>query len=350
MQPDRPCPILTVAVPLCVQQGHIARCLDSLMDPGGSIPEGDLEILVIDDGSAPIDSAVAMDTVPRCKGLRIVQKPDAAHGSSIEFAAEISAGTFFFVLESYDEIVSSSLRKTVALLRWLDDHGVVLDALILDRVMKDESRRQVFTRGFGKTLPSGRTFGWSEALRNLQPSSLQKASLVFRRSLLAEIGLHLPGRVFHIGSLYALLPLASTRRLYHLAIPLNIHHIDREAPSDSLQEALRNTEDRLRLVRYMVAAYALFPEGLPKKLSRYLDDTLVVYISAALATLSLSAREDRDRKKADLSQWIRRNYPEAHRRISRRISVLLTGVGGRLGRMIAKSAYRIVDVRHSFEG
>jgi hypothetical protein len=350
MQPDRSCPILTIAVPLSIQQGHIARCLDSLEHPNATFQGCDLEILVIDDGSAADDSAIARERALRLEGLRVVSKPDPVHGSSIECAAEAASGTYFYVLESYDEVVPSSLRKVVALLRWLDDRGVTLDALILDRIVRDDSRRQVFTRSFRRILPAGRTFGWTEALRDPLPTSIQKPSIVFRRDLLSECHLHLPARIFHVGSLYALLPLAWARRLYHLPVPLNIHRIDRDAPSDSLHEVLDSTEEGLRLIRYMVAAFALFPKGLPKRLAAYLEDSMSVHISATLASLSLSSRDDRERKKTDLFQWIRRNYPEAYRRISRGIHVRLTRIGGRLGRVVAKSVYRIFDTQHIFEG
>jgi glycosyltransferase involved in cell wall biosynthesis len=349
MQPGGSTPILTVVVPLNNRQGQVTRCLDSLTDSRESVPDRDLEILVIDDGSIETDSLLANDYAMRRNSLLILCKTDEDHNSSIDFAMNRATGTYMFVLESYDEVVPSTLRKVTALLRWLEDHGIALDVLVLDRILHDERNGRDYPRTFGTALPVERTFSWDETSRSLQTASLAKASLVFRRSLIIRPGLHLPARIFHVGSLYAFLPLAYSKLLYHLAEPLNIHHIDRTAPSDSYDEALLRTEDRLRVTRYLVSAFEHFPQGIPHLLESYLERTLAAFLSTTLGTLTLSARDDRERKKVELIQWIHRNHPITHRKISSRMPVRIARIGGGIGKAIASAIYRHFDARHRFE-
>ena len=345
---DRP-PVLTVAVPLYNMAGYLCRCLDSMTDSEEPIPPEDLEILVVDDGSTDTSADVARRYVEAHPNVKLLQKANGGHGSAIDHARGQATGLYFFVVDSDDLVVPSSLRKVVSLLRWLHERGVVLDVLVLERIIhydKDDMTRRQDYKGI---LPVGRTFGWDETGRFDRHAYLPMHSLVFRRSLLTEAALCLPEHTFYVDNLYAYVPLARSKVLYHLPVPLYVYHIGREGQSVSMQTALTRIDDHLRVTRAMTTTFDCIPAETDRRLVRYMADSLYSFLLVSLALLSLSDREDKDRQKKALISWMRSHHRKIYRTVASRPLVLLAQIPGAFGDFLVRLGYRIADAKLRFE-
>jgi hypothetical protein len=346
MQTSGPQPILTVAVPLFDLEGCIDRCLDSLTHPDGPLPARDVEILVVDDGSSDASAEVAAAYEDHHPRLKVLRKENGGQGSVIDHARSHATGIYFFVIDGDDEVVPDTFRRVVALLRWLDDRGTRLDALFLDRLFLDETTGATRRQRFHKVLPVNRTFGWQEIGRFGRFENLSLGSIVYRLGLLDECGLKLPRHAFFTDCIYTFVPLAHSRMLFHMPLPLLVYHKGREGQATSLEVALQRSNDRIPVIRAMAAALDGLPDGTPKKLERYLANTLSAFLLVSLGMFSLSDQDDRERKKTELIGWIRRNHRRIHRRVSGRPLVLLARIPDRPGRDLARIAFRFASAGH----
>ncbi len=337
------CPILSVGVPLYNMKGCVSRCLDSLVHDDGPYPREDLEILVVDDGSTDGSAEVALRYETRHPGLKVLSKVNGGHGSAVDYARQSAKGVYFLVVDSDDEVLPGALRKVAAFLRWMTDRGLEIDALVLERAYEDESTGKRRYCGFRHAIPSNRTFGWKDVGRFVFSETLSMHSLVFRRAHLDDSHLHLPHKTYYVDALYTFVPLAHAKRFYHLPFPLYVYHLGRPGQSVSTSFALKHTDDRMRVSRALVAEMDRVPRDAVRSQRRYLDGVLAAFLVVTLGTLTLSDRDDKERKKAGLFDWIRRTRPAIYRKVSRVPLVSLARLQGGIGRFVTRIGYRIAD-------
>ena len=340
MHPEDKQPILSVVVPLYNLQDRIGRCLDSLTHPDVHVPAGDLEVLVVDDGSTDDSAAIAQSYAERFPHVVLLRKQNGGHGSAIDMGRSIARGAFLMVVDADDLVVPDSLRRTVLFLRWMTDRGVALDVLVLDRIVEDPGLGTSLRNGYRGILPVERTFGWDETRRLRYPAFLPMHSLVFRRSLLDEAGLALPEHTFYVDTLYTTVPLSHARILFYLPIPLYRYQVGRAGQSISIGVALRKVDDHLRIMRCLAEAYDRIPPDAPRRLRRYLSGVTYAILLATLGLLTLSDRPDRDGEKRALMSWMRSNHRKCHRTVAYRPFVVLSLIRGMAGRRLVGIGYR----------
>jgi len=343
MESTLPRPVLSVGVPLYNMEAFIPRCLDSLTKESGTSRNDDLEILVVDDGSTDGSAQVARRYEARHPFLRVLSKENGGHGSAVDHARQNANGIYFLVVDSDDEVLPEALSKVVSFLRWLTDRGQSIDALILDRVLEDESTGKRIRRAYHRSLPANRSFGWEEIGRLALHESFSMHSLVFRREHLDDAHLHLPSNTYYVDNLYTFTPLGHASRFFHLPFPLYVYHLGRAGQSVSPSVMIKHTDDRMRVMRVMAAERKRFPASMGRRQRRYLDDALTAFLVVTLGTLTLSDRDDREQKKASLVDWLRRNHPDTYRRIAHRPLVALARLQGGAGRFVTRVGYRISD-------
>jgi glycosyltransferase involved in cell wall biosynthesis len=343
MDSMQPRPVLTVAVPLYNMEECVARCLDSLTHEDGPAMGGDLEILVVDDGSTDGSAGIARPYESRCPGLRLHSKANGGHGSAVDHALQVASGIYFLVVDSDDEVLPQALAKVVSFLRWLTDRGQAVDALILERAFEDEKTGKRRYRDYKHALPANRSFGWEDMGDLAFHETFSMHALVFRREHLDDVHLHLPGNTYYVDNLYTFTPLGHATRFFHLPFPLYVYHLGRPGQSVSPSVVLKHTDDRMRVSRAMVAERKRFPVTLARRQRRYLDTALAGFLIVTLATLTLSDRDDREQKKAGLIDWIHRTHPDTYRAVVRRPIVTLARLRGGVGRFVTRIGYRIAD-------
>ena len=94
--------LLSVAVPCYNSAAYMRRCVDSLL-PGGE----EVEILIIDDGSADDTLSIARDYEQKHPGVvRAIHQENAGHGGAINTALRHASGLYFKVVDSDDWVLS----------------------------------------------------------------------------------------------------------------------------------------------------------------------------------------------------------------------------------------------------
>lgn len=101
--------LVTVCVPSYNVQRYLERCLRTLIDHANA-PY--LEILVIDDGSTDSTAAIAQEFEKHYPGIvRLIQKENGGHGSTINLAIAEGNGKYFMVVDGDDWVDSQQFAK-----------------------------------------------------------------------------------------------------------------------------------------------------------------------------------------------------------------------------------------------
>lgn len=104
--------LVTICVPSFNVERYLERCLLTLIDHDMA---SYIEILVIDDGSRDHTEQIARELVARYPGIiRLIQKENGGHGSTINRAIKEGTGQYFMVVDGDDWIDSEQFAKLVA--------------------------------------------------------------------------------------------------------------------------------------------------------------------------------------------------------------------------------------------
>ncbi len=103
--------IITVCVPAYNVASYLDRCLYSLVS--GKL-SGLLEVLVINDGSTDSTQSIADEYQRHYPNIiKVINKENGGHGSTINIALDIASGTYFMVVDGDDWIDSDQMSKLI---------------------------------------------------------------------------------------------------------------------------------------------------------------------------------------------------------------------------------------------
>lgn len=107
--------LVTICVPSYNVQRYLERCLRTLVDhPMAPY----VEVLVVDDGSRDQTAFIAREFEKRYPGIvRLIQKPNGGHGSTINRAVKEGRGKYFMIVDGDDWIDSSQFAKLLEKIR-----------------------------------------------------------------------------------------------------------------------------------------------------------------------------------------------------------------------------------------
>ena len=101
--------LVTICVPSYNVQRYLERCLITLVDHPMA---GSVEVLIVDDGSKDHTAQIGKLFEQRYPGIvRLIQKPNGGHGSTINRAIAEGTGKYFMVVDGDDWIDSDQFAK-----------------------------------------------------------------------------------------------------------------------------------------------------------------------------------------------------------------------------------------------
>ena len=188
---DTSAPQLTVAVPAYNVESYLARGLESYLDPRFV---GNLEVIVVDDGSTDGTRALAEDFAARSNGvIRVISKENGGHGSAVNAGIEHARGRYFRVIDGDDWVNADGMAELLDRLADLDCDLVV-----------DKKREVDMTTGEERAFPlakgvvPGRVLDFSTVLTNADTVfQIMIHTLTARTDYLRGIGIKLLEHTFY---------------------------------------------------------------------------------------------------------------------------------------------------------
>ena len=113
-------PKLSVIIPVYNVEDYIAKCLDSVVEPGrqrmaaGQAP--DYEVIIVNDGAQDHSAEIAEGYARVCPGLvRLISIENSGQGQARNVGIEAAAGEFLYFIDSDDYLVPGGMEEILAL-------------------------------------------------------------------------------------------------------------------------------------------------------------------------------------------------------------------------------------------
>lgn len=242
--------IITLLVPVYNTEKYIRRCLDSVL-----INEinDKIEILVVSDGSRDGSVEIVQDYVARYPGtVRLVEKENGGHGSTINKGIELASGKYFRVLDSDDWFDISSFKKFVELLEHTD-----CDLVISDYTEEFIYEHREEAHKYDHLIP-GKVYCFDKMkFSEFQGEYFTLATSTYKTDVLRESGVRLDERTFYVDMEYNLEAIAGVDAFIYYDLNVYRYYIGRPEQSISIESTVRHKMDHDKVTRSMVEYYEM---------------------------------------------------------------------------------------------
>lgn len=335
--------ILSVAIPCYNSASYMGKCIESLL-PGGD----DIEILVIDDGSARDNTLeVARDYETRHPGIvRAIHQENKGHGGAVNTGIREATGTYFRVVDSDDWVDSKALVRVIARLKRLERNGTPVD-MMLTNFIYDREGAGPFSKhvmNFRHAFPANRVISWDDMGHMKQTQYILMHNITYRHSVLEASGLRLPLHTFYVDNLYAFQPLPYCCKFYYMDLNLYHYFIGRADQSVNESVMLGRMDQQLRVNKLMIDIFTHQNfNGLDKNVRKYMIIYLNKIMTVSSTLLLVGGTEEDLRKKGELWSYLKRADYKLYYRIRMSVLGVCMNLPTKLGRKTTVKGYRIVS-------
>ena len=200
--------ILTVCIPSYNAQVFLDRCIYSLINHDMA---PFMEVLVVNDGSSDFTPMIGAEYEKRYPGIvRVINKENGGHGSTINVAIKQAKGKYFKNVDSDDWVDSKNLAGLIKYLFDCDD----LDAISSDYDEVDLMTGEETPMRAGKSIEYGRVYNFTEI--NPDDAYFTIHSITFKTDILKKMSMELQHHTFFVDCEYILFPVPYIHRFTFL--------------------------------------------------------------------------------------------------------------------------------------
>ena len=240
--------LLTIVIPTYNTEKYIRRCLDSII-----VPEAldDIEVLIINDGSK--DNSVAIskeysDKYP--ESVKIIDKENGGHGSTINKGLEIANGKYFRVLDSDDWFDTNAFLKFLKKLKNCTE----------DVVVTPYYQEYVYN---GTQIPFeypgyeyDKTYTFEEIdITKMNDLYFTMASSTYLTEVLRKSNLKLFEKTFYVDMQFNVIPILEVKTVRFLNMYIYRYFIGRPNQSMSIESLIRNMPQHEKVLKFLVEFY-----------------------------------------------------------------------------------------------
>ena len=318
------------------------KCIESIMafEDG----RGDLEILIVDDGSTDDTPRKADEWHERYPDtIYVVHKENGGHGSAVNAGLEYARGRYFKVVDSDDWLDEQSMRP---IMRYLVSQSELRDAC--DLVVANYVYEKVYenTRtviDYKNVFPTDGEFTWDDIGRFRPSQYLLMHSVIYRTELLRDINLKLPEHCFYVDNIFVYVPLPAVYTIRYFDVDMYRYFIGREGQSVNEETMMRRIDQQLRITRVMIDSIDLEGDVVQKKLRRYMENYLSMMMCICSVFLRMINTPESEQKRRDIWNYLKTKRPEVYRRIRANVLNLGTNIPSEFGRRLGLGGYHLAQ-------
>ncbi len=333
--------LLTYTIPCYNSSAYMDHCISSLL--ATAVP-GEVEIVIVDDGSTKDDTAgKADDWQRRHPGLiRVVHQENGGHGEAINAGLRNATGRYFKVVDSDDWVCEDASRQVLEVLRRHHSDDDCLDLLISNYVYEHQADGAVKVIRYTNALPENRVFGWDDMRRFLPSQNLLMHSLIYRTEVLRGCGFELPKHTFYVDNIYAYTPLPHCKRIYYLNCDFYRYFIGRDDQSVNERVMVQRIDQQLKVTRIMIDKVDL-SKVRSRRLRQYMTGCLAMMMAICTVFSLLSDRPDRLQLRDGIWEHLRERDERLYRRIRHSLVGSASSLPGSMGRRVSIMLYRMAQ-------
>ncbi|MGP1349336.1 MAG: glycosyltransferase family 2 protein [Stomatobaculum sp.] len=336
--------LLSIAVPCYNSAAYMEHCIGTLLHGGG-----DVEILIVDDGSVKDNTAEIADRCEReYPGIcRAIHQENGGHGSAVCAGLAAATGVFFKVVDSDDWVDEEAYDKILATLRDFAEKNIQLDMLVSNFVYEKEGAAHKRVMNYRRVLPKNQLIGWDEIGRFLPGQYILMHSVIYRTQLLRDVGLDLPKHTFYVDNIFVYQPLPQVKTLYYLDVNFYRYFIGRSDQSVNEAVMIGRIDQQIRVTKLMLSCYD--PYKIPSaRLRRY----MILYLEIMMTICSIlaikSGEEENFEKKREVWEFLRTQNLHLYLRIRWGFLGQSVNLPGKSGRKVSVAAYKIAQKFYGF--
>lgn len=328
---------VSFVIPAYNSESYLEHAVDSLLVAGN-----DIEIIIVNDGSKDKTLSIAKSYEKRFPSIvKVIDKLNGGHGSTINSGLKVATGIFFKVLDSDDWVDKTSL---ITLLERIKEHvtyQIDVDLYMTNFVYEHVSDNTQFERDYSINFPNEEVFTWNDIKKKFRYSkTLLMHALIYKTSLLREINFELPEHTFYVDNLVSYVPLPYVRKLYYMKLPLYRYFIGRSDQSITLKNITGRYQQQIRVQKIMIDAYSYdLIKHLPRGLKHYLKHCLsAIMMITQMFTVGQDSKERRQDLK-DLWNHIKKNDIKLYRFLRYRSMNLLVNLPWKIKKFVMVKGY-----------
>lgn len=330
---------ITFAVPCYNSAAYMDHCVETLLACGD-----DIEILLVDDGSAKDNTAEIADRWEREHPgvVRAIHQPNKGHGGAVNTGLANATGFYFKVVDSDDWLDAAAMFPLMEYMRTQVEAPVPCDMVVANYVYEkvDEGVQKVM--GYSNVLPEGYEFGWDEVGTFLPSQYLLMHSVYYRTDMLRKMKLTLPEHTFYVDNIFVYEPLPHVQTMRYFDEDMYRYFIGREDQSVNESVMLGRLDQQLRVTRIMIDTVDV--EAIEnKRLRHYMEN----YLSMMMTICSIFLRmrnQPGDKEALDgIWEYLRDADPALYRRVRLKVLNLGANLPTELGRRIGIGGYHVAQ-------
>lgn len=339
---------ITFTVPCYNSAAYMDTCITSLLacDDGA----GDIEIIIVDDGSTKDDTADKADAwaARHPETIRVIHKENGGHGSAVNAGMRAAQGMYFKVVDSDDWLDEEAAKHVIAYLRKQRERETPTDLIVTNYVYERiyENKRKVMSNR--NTYPEGKEITWAGLGKFNRYQYLHMHAVTYRTQLLKDIGLELPEHCFYVDNIYVYVPLPHVKSIIFFDVDLYRYFIGREGQSVTVEAMLDRIDQHIRVTRAMIERVHL-PEDAPdEKLYLYMTNHMAMMVCVCAIFLRWRNTSEDDAKLREVWDHLHYTSPDLFRRVQRHPLVVGSNIPTPLGRTLGLLGYRIAQRMFGF--
>ena len=260
--------ILTVLVPVYNTEKYIKRCLDSVLQE--EILD-ELEVLVVSDGSKDGAIDIVKEYQARFPNtVRLIEKENGGHGSTINKGIECASGKYFRVLDSDDWVNCLDFINFVKRLR-NEDADIVVTNYAQEHIYDHSEVNSVYD-----SLEENIVYNLDEFdLKLLHGEYFVMATSTYKLSILKQSRLHLLEKTFYVDMQYDVVPIKYVKTFSYYNLNIYRYYIGRKDQSVNMSSYVRNKLHHERVMKFLIDYYTDAREELSENKREYIEIILI---------------------------------------------------------------------------
>ena len=331
---------VSVIVPIYNVEKYIKRCLDSLIV---SEIMDDIEILVVNDGGKDHSVEIIqkyVDSYPET--VRLIDKENGGHGSTINAGIKEAKGKYFRVLDSDDWFNSTDFVKFVNRLKSEDADLVVCDYR-KEHTYNSKSEYFVY-----KNLEDRKCYCFDDIdLKILEGEYFVMATSTYKTEILRTSGLKMLEKTFYVDMQYNVVPMTKVETFTYYHLDIYRYFIGRDDQSVNEKVMIKRIDQQIRVNKLMADAFhncQFDSKHLKKYMLSYLD---IITTVSSIMLVRAGTQEALDKKK-EMLEYIREQDLWLYHKLRYSILGRAANLPGRGGRKMFVAAYKVCQKFYGF--
>ena len=261
--------LLTVLIPAYNAADCLEKCIFSLLPY--EYPDSDrLEILIVNDGSKDNTLNVATELAEKYEQIKIINKDNGGHGSTINVGIKQAEGKYFRIIDSDDWVDSANFIKFLQLLKTTDADLVLTDAAY--EYIDDKALRPYVSYDMEKSV----SMSFSDILKKAEPFSKfgpVLASSTYKLCKLKEAAFKITEHSAYVDMEFNAFAIKNIDTIIYYDLDIYRYMIGREGQSVSVQVWMKKYKEHenilFNLIKYIEN------ETLPDEKNAYIINKLI---------------------------------------------------------------------------